>query len=644
MQISLKQPSASQLTRLEAAAQKRPRLYRLRLMLLALIGDISLTFVRVLPLAVPIVVGVLLYDRELFYWAGGLAVVLLSWIVRPGTDDRGEELKRDQAPELFATLDSLNEHLNVGRRLQVRINDEVNASAREVRGLFGFLGTRRIITLGIPLLAILGKDETRAVIAHELGHFSRRHGRFGHWLYWAHMGWLAHADEVDAQSSILDRAGAGFAQLFLPVFNRRAMVWSRLCEFEADADAASVVGGKKLVSALTRLDIFSTWYEREFSVLVQDWQRQEPHAPSDYLERIATAFEQATPGAANSFREQEPRRGSDWLDTHPSLSDRAVALKLPVELLRFDETGAALFASRWPVVVSHFNCRWRKSHAVAWAVGHHQHKLIEEPLLLAADDTVAMWDLDKRLARARALRKSSPELGLDELHTLSKIAPSRPDIAFAYASALLTEGDAAGVDTMTGTATADASFQVPACVRLARFYERRKDRTNVERWTAQLEASGKRLEQTVNAVSDHVFAGNVLASSRPTEIAACLRAGLAADSAVAKAYFLESKAPLASNKKHVAATVRVDICVLIIDPFDDQQRAYDVDAIRAGHRQTLADLIEPNALPIVTSFYSTETLPPILQAVLDKMLSQSTYERGAAYSALSSEEIASSPN
>jgi hypothetical protein len=69
-----------------------------------------------------------------------------------------------------------------------------------------------------------------------------------------------------------------------------------------------------------------------------------------------------------------------------------------------------------------------------------------------------------------------------------------------------------------------------------------------------------------------------------------------------------------------------------------------VDAIRAGHRQALADLIEPNALPIVMSFYSTETLPPVIQAALNNLPIRSTYERGAASNALSSEEVVSFPS
>ena len=51
MRIFLPPPAPEELQRLEAAAAARPRLYRLRLALLALAGDAILTFVRVLPLA-----------------------------------------------------------------------------------------------------------------------------------------------------------------------------------------------------------------------------------------------------------------------------------------------------------------------------------------------------------------------------------------------------------------------------------------------------------------------------------------------------------------------------------------------------------------------------------------------------------------
>ena len=57
--------------------------------------------------------------------------------MRPGYRDSGKSIERKDAPELYAALDDLKTKLDVGGRMDVRLDDEVNASAREARGLFG---------------------------------------------------------------------------------------------------------------------------------------------------------------------------------------------------------------------------------------------------------------------------------------------------------------------------------------------------------------------------------------------------------------------------------------------------------------------------------------------------------------------------
>jgi Zn-dependent protease with chaperone function len=232
------------------------------------------------PQSRPTAIGVLLVNNAFIYALAAISIVFLPWVMRPGCRDSGKRIEPKDAPELYAALDDLKMKLDVNGRMEVRLDDEVNSGAREARGLFGLVGTRRVLTLGVPLLTLLGKDETRAVIAHEFGHFSRRHGRLGHWPYRAHLGWLSHAEQIDEDSSILDRAGATIAESFVPAFSRRAMVWSRRCEYEADADAAGEVGGEHLVSGLARLGVFSAGHAEELPRVTHRWQGAEPTAPA----------------------------------------------------------------------------------------------------------------------------------------------------------------------------------------------------------------------------------------------------------------------------------------------------------------------------------------------------------------------------
>jgi Zn-dependent protease with chaperone function len=629
MRISLPPPAPKKLQRLEAAAAARPGLYRTRLALIALTGDVILTFVRVVPFALPIAIGALFFSHPYYYALAAVTIVFLIWVMRPGYRDGGKSIERKDAPDLYAALDDLKTKLDVGGRMEVRLDDEINAGAREARGLLGLVGTRRVLTLGAPLLALLGKHEIRAVIAHEFGHFSRRHGRLGHWLYWAHLGWLSHAEEIDDESSILERAGATISEIFVPAFSRRAMVWSRRCEYEADADAAGAVGGEHLVSGLARLGLFGAWHAEELPRLVHRWQCAEPTAPNNFLERMIAAFEATPPDILSRIEAGEASRSRDWLDTHPRLAERAAALGMqPKFAPRAGPAGSALLGGLWPTVAAEYNTRWRKQHAVAWSVVHAHYRLIEAPLLAAEPEAVAGWPMAQRLEHARALRKLDPARGLTELAALRSAAPYYRDTTFAYAAARLTEGDASAVETLRALAREDATWRVPAYGVLVRYHDRIGDRVGADNWAGALERAGAVTMFSYASVCDGLEVGELSPTTRPAPLIEILRAGLAADPLVAKAWLVETKAPLIAPGQANILTLRADALILFVDPLDDMQQPYDVAIVRARHQRVLGELIEPNALPVVISFYSTEPLQESLRNALERLPAASAYVRG----------------
>jgi Zn-dependent protease with chaperone function len=626
MRIFLPPPASEALERLEAAAAGRPGRYRARLLLLAVAGDVLLTAVRVVPLAGPIVLGAIIVNSAYIRLLAAVIVLLLIWLMRPVIRDSGASVARQDAPDLFDTLDALKAALHASGRIEVRLDDEFNAGAREARGLFGILGTRRVLTLGVPLLALLGKDEARAIIAHEFGHFSLRHGRFGHWLYWAHLDWLSYATRIDGDSRIIDRGGAALAQIFAPAFSRRAMVWSRRCEYEADADAACVTGGAQLVSALARLAAFEPWNAQEFPRILRDWRHREPAPPDDFMERMIASFDGAPPGFLAAIAAREAQRSGDWSDTHPVLSERAAALGVSPGLMsRGTPAGPALLGTYWPTVVANWNARWRKEHAVAWSVAHARCRLIEAPLLAAAPEIAAGWPLAQQLDRAKALRRVEPARGLAALEALHAAAPDDRGITFACAAAWLAEGDASAVKILSALAKEDARWRVPAFERLARHCDATGDRAGVRRWARGLEMALESVSRAEASVYGDVAAGKLAPAARPAPFIATVHAGLAAEPAIARAWLVEGTAPLAGTQTARPATLRTDALIVVVDPFDAMRRPCDVDAVKGRQQQVLARLIEPDALAVVISFYTTEPLPAALSAALEK------HPRGSAY-------------
>lgn len=145
----------------------------------------------------------------------------------------------------------------------------------------GFGASKRIVFFD-TLLARLSGEEIEAVLAHELGHFKRRHVMKRMLVSFvlslallALLGWLAqrvwfYTGLGVTPSLESSNAGAALVLFFLaiPVFLFFATpigsLTSRKHEFEADAFAASQTGAQDLVSALVKL------YEDNASTLTPD--------------------------------------------------------------------------------------------------------------------------------------------------------------------------------------------------------------------------------------------------------------------------------------------------------------------------------------------------------------------------------------
>jgi STE24 endopeptidase len=130
----------------------------------------------------------------------------------------------------------------------------------------GFGAAKRIVLFD-TLISRLAPPEIEAVLAHELGHFSRRHVwkrmalLFGASLalLWL-LGWLIGQDWFYAALGVRSQGTAVALLLFfmaVPVFTfllqPLASLYSRLHEFEADAYAARHADARDLVRALVKL-------------------------------------------------------------------------------------------------------------------------------------------------------------------------------------------------------------------------------------------------------------------------------------------------------------------------------------------------------------------------------------------------------
>ncbi|HEU0290068.1 MAG TPA: M48 family metallopeptidase [Burkholderiales bacterium] len=615
----MRTPDPARIARLQAQAARNPALYRWRLTLIAVAGDLALTALQVFPWVVPIFIGLLFYNYPHKFWLGAAATVLLAWLLRPSFRFDGREVKPEGAPRLFAEIAELRKKIDAPGEMRVMLDAEFNASAAETRGILGLFGTRSVLTLGIPLLAALSREQVLAVIAHELGHFSRRHGRLGHWLYRARVGWLAYAYDVGQSDSALDRAAAWYAEQFVPYFSTLSFVHSRQCEYEADSAGASAVGSRTFAEALTGLVAFGRVWADGFQREVIRWKHEMPEAPPDFYQRFSAAARKWPRAELNDWLTEELGTRSGWLDTHPSLAERLAPLHEEPRLAEVhSNAGSDLLGNTWETVLAEFNAEWLGRERVDWSIEHLRYKHVLQPLLAADAVSVTRWPEHARLARARALRVLQPAEGIADLRALHGQYPSNAEIAFAYGAALLREKDGTGAALLEKLAKGDARYRAPAYARLQAYYQREGNDEQAELWMLHAIRAGERRAAAVSEFMTDARLINASQSSLSSAIQTVLAEVIERDPCVVGSCLIEGEMPLATNESATAVTLRIHVLLLLIDTAKLQGSGSDEADVLERYERALDLLIAPHDQGIVRTYLTTETIPPELKLRLTR--------------------------
>ncbi|WP_128982068.1 M48 family metallopeptidase [Streptomyces roseicoloratus] len=141
--------------------------YLLGLLLLAVLGGIDWAAWAWAPGAVRI---------KIFFVSVVLAIPVVQglFMLRTPRDDEPGGLPVTEAdePRLWATVRELAERIGTRAPDEIRLTADVNAAVGEDARLLGLIGGRRRMYIGLPLMSGLDEAGLRAVLAHELGHYS----------------------------------------------------------------------------------------------------------------------------------------------------------------------------------------------------------------------------------------------------------------------------------------------------------------------------------------------------------------------------------------------------------------------------------------------------------------------------------------
>ncbi|WP_446011790.1 M48 family metallopeptidase [Candidatus Electrothrix sp.] len=175
------------LSQSEYMAKNEPDRYRRKVRFLILLGDLYLAAIILVLLGL-LLGSVFILVRDLWAgalgWQTALAVPVLIWAVwltrmllmmKGGRKPiPGIPVSREQAPELYAMIDTLCAQADVRPLRRVLITNEFNASVDQLPRLGVFGWQRKTLLLGLPLLKSMTVEQVKAVLAHELGHLVKK--------------------------------------------------------------------------------------------------------------------------------------------------------------------------------------------------------------------------------------------------------------------------------------------------------------------------------------------------------------------------------------------------------------------------------------------------------------------------------------
>ncbi|MBO0912099.1 MAG: M48 family metallopeptidase [Acidobacteria bacterium] len=261
----------------------------------------------------------------------------MVWSLLPRRDkfeEPGPRIDRLSQPHLFAELDRIAAALNEPLPKEVFLIPEMNAFVIDRGGIMGF-GSRRVMGIGLPLVAVLNVDEFRAVLAHEFAHYYSGDTRLGPIVYRTRQTMIRTIKNMASLSGAMRFAVAQILHIFVMWILQgywalyfRATQWiSRRQEYRADELACHIAGAESLIGGLVKIHGGAAAFPLYWNFEVSDFLHM------GYRPAITEGFELfvQAPGIRKQIDqlvEKELKEAkTDPYDSHPPLHSRIAAAR-----------------------------------------------------------------------------------------------------------------------------------------------------------------------------------------------------------------------------------------------------------------------------------------------------------------------------
>ncbi|BBH66404.1 hypothetical protein ACTI_30890 [Actinoplanes sp. OR16] len=230
----------------------------------------------------------------------------------------GVAVTRDRAPQLWDLVDGAAAVAGVTPPDGLTVVADATATVGEQTRLLGFVGGRRDLYLGLPLLQAWTPAQLRAAVTHELAHASPQLSR---WAPLAYRGRVA-VGRVVPRISRRNPAGA-VLRAYAGIYRRIDAPFSHSQELAADRLAATHAGSEAVIAVLRDLPVLAGM-QRLFHLEYVGPGWQAGYVPDDVFGGLLRVLA-ARSAEMSQLRGQDPEPPGPW-DTHPPLSERLAAL------------------------------------------------------------------------------------------------------------------------------------------------------------------------------------------------------------------------------------------------------------------------------------------------------------------------------
>lgn len=262
----------------------------------------------------------------------------MIWSLVPRRDkfeDPGPRIDRSSHPRLFRELDAIALSLHEPLPEEVFLVAQVNAFVADRGGILGF-GSRRVMGIGLPLVAVLNVAELRAVLAHEFAHYYGGDTRLGPFVYKTRFAMVRTIGNMAALGRVMRVAIAQIVyrgvmeilKAYWKLFFRATQFISRRQEYRADELACHITGSGALVSGLRKIHGASAAFPAYWNFEFQPWLRKGYHPPMTEGFSLFAAAPEIAKQIDESIRKELETTKTTPDDSHPPLRDRIRAASL----------------------------------------------------------------------------------------------------------------------------------------------------------------------------------------------------------------------------------------------------------------------------------------------------------------------------